>query len=536
MLLLAVVVLVLVAACANVSTLLLTRATARRRETVVRLAMGATRTRVLREWLAETAIVTCAGTMAGLLLARGGLRALLALAPPGLTGLEDASLDAGVAAYTVAVAAIVMVVCAIAPAWHSSTYPVTQALREARSTEGRESRRTRHLLIIAQLAIATTLLIGAGLLVRSFVALRQLDLGFDPGGVLTLTVDPQVQETARYRAIYETILERVSAIPGIDAAGAVYLRPLAHGPIGMDNGALLEGQQIGRPETWRNNPTLNFQSITPGYFAAMRIRLVHGRLFSTHDDERAPGAVIVSESTARRLWPGQNPLGKRMSLAGGRTEDGRFPWQTVVGVVADVRYRGVDDVRFDVYMPWRQTLNRVKHLMIRTSSDPPATVAAVRAAVSELGNRVLVEHVGAMDTVVSNAVAPWRFSMTIFVVLAAIGVALGAFGLFGVVAYSVAQRTPDLALRLAIGARPGQLLRMMLWEGGRLALAGLTVGAAAFFLLSDWLAELLFQVEPSEPSTLALVAVSLCAITLVASYLAARRATLVDPIVVLRAN
>jgi putative ABC transport system permease protein len=536
MLLLALVVLVLVAACANVSTLLLTRATARRRETAVRVAMGATRARVLREWLAETAIVTCAGTLAGLLLADGALRGLLALAPPGITGLEHATIDARIASYSAAVAALVMVICAIAPAWHSAAYPITQALRETRSTEGRESRRTRHLLIVAQLAIATTLLIAAGLLVRSFVALRQLDLGFDPDRVLTLTVEPQSQPTARYRAIYETVLERVSAIPRVQAAGAVYLRPLAHGAIGMDNGALLEGQHIDQPETWRNNPTLNFQAVTPGYFEAMRIRRLQGRLFSRQDDERSAGAVIVSESTARRLWPGQNALGKRMSLAGGRTEDGKFPWQTVVGVVADVRYRGLDDVRFDVYMPWRQTLNRVKHLMIRTSSDPLATVAAVRAAVSEAGDRVLVEHAGTMDIVVSTAVAPWRFSMTIFVVLAAIGVALGAFGLFGVVAYAVTQRTSDLALRLALGARPGQLLRMMLWEGGRLALMGVTVGAAAFFLVSDSLTGLLFQVEPSEPSTLGTVAALLSGITLTATYLAARRAMRIDPMTVLRAD
>jgi putative ABC transport system permease protein len=372
--------------------------------------------------------------------------------------------------------------------------------------------------------------------VRSFAALRQLELGFNPERVLTLTVEPQVDTDARYRTVYRSILERVAAVPGVDAVGAVYLRPLAHGPIGMDNGALLEGQHIDRPETWRNNPTLNFQSVTPGYFAAMRIRLLRGRLFSEADDEHAPGAVIVSERAAHRLWPGENPIGKRMSLAGGRTEDGQFPWQSVVGVVADVRYRGLDDVRLDVYMPAPQTLNRVKHVMVRTSSEPLSVAAAVGAAIAAVTDRVLVEHVATMEDVIEDARAPWRFSMTIFVVLAAIGVALAALGLFSLVAYSVSHRAPELALRLAIGARPSQVASMVLWEGGRLVLAGIGVGVGASIALTRLLSRLLFQVEPYDPRTFAAVVVLLGIVTMLACYLAARRATIIDPIAVLRSE
>lgn len=205
-----------------------------------------------------------------------------------------------------------------------------------------------------------------------------------------------------------------------------------------------------------------------------------------------------------------------------------------MGVVADVRYRGLNDVRFDIYMPWRQSLNRVKHLMVRTSSEPLSTVAAVRAAVSSVADRVLVEHVGTMENVVGNAVAPWRFSMAIFVVLAGIGVALAAVGLFGLVAYSVSQRTPELALRLAIGARPRQVLRMMLWESGRLMLAGIAMGTVASLAMTHLLSGLLFRVQPSDPGAFGAAIALLGGITLLASYLAARRATAIDAIVALR--
>ena len=536
LLLLGMVGLVLAAACANVSGLLVARATARRRDIAVKMALGAGRARVLREWLAETALTTGAATAAGLLMARAGLRALLGIAPAGVPRLDEATVDARIAAVSVGVAVLVAVLCAVVPAWHSASSPLARSLKETRLAEGRESRRTRRLLIGAQLAIATALLIAAGLLVRSFAALRQLELGFDPERVLTLTVEPQVDTEARYRAVYRSILERVAAVPGVDGVGAVYLRPLAHGPIGMDNGALLEGQHIDRPETWRNNPTLNFQSVTPGYFEAMRIRLLRGRLFSEADDEHAPGAVIVSESAAQRLWPGENPIGKRMSLAGGRTEDGDFPWQSVVGIVTDVRYRGLDDLRLDVYIPATQTLNRVKHVMVRTSSEPLSTAAAVRAAIAAVTDRVLVEHVATMEDVIDDARAPWRFSMTIFVVLAAIGVALAAVGLFGLVAYSVSQRAPELALRLAIGARPSQVAGIVLWEGGRLVLAGVTLGVAASIVLTRLLSRLLFHVEPHDPGTFAAVVVLLGIVTMLACYLAARRATAIDPIAVLRSE
>ena len=462
---------------------------------------------------------------------------LVPLAPAGVPQLGDATVDARIAAVSVVIAVLVAVACAAAPAWHSSSAGLTMRLKETRLAEGRESRRTRRLLITAQVAIAMSLLVGAALLVRSFAALRQLDLGFYPERVLTLTVEPQVDARAQYRAVYDTILERVAAIPGVESVGAVYLRPLAHGPIGMDNGALLEGQSIDEPDSWRNNPTLNFQGVTPGYFAAMRIPLLQGRLFTADDDhERAAGAVILSESAARRLWPGENPLGKRMSVASGRTEDGRFPWQTVIGVVADVRYRGLDDVRLDVYLPSGQTLNRVKHLMVRTSSDPLSMVTLVRGAISQASDRVLVEHVATMNGVVDAAMAPWRFSMTIFVALAVIGVGLAAVGLFGVVAYSVSQRTPELALRLAIGARPAQLLRMVLWEGGRLVLAGIAIGAAAAAAMNNWLSTLLFDVNPYDPSTFVAVVVLLGSITLLACYFAARRVACIDAMVALRAD
>jgi len=244
--------------------------------------------------------------------------------------------------------------------------------------------------------------------------------------------------------------------------------------------------------------------------------------------------AIVSDSTARRLWPGQDPIGRRLSIASGSTEDGKFPMQTVVGVVADVRYRGLDDNRFDVYMPWTQTREHVKHLMIRTSGDPVTVVRAVREAIGGVTRQVLIEPADTMDRQLADAIAPWRFSMTLLTGLAALGVLLAVGGLFALIAYAVAQRTPELAVRLAIGAAPGQILRMVLWQGTRFAAAGLVLGLLLSLLIATRMSSLLFEVSARDGRTFAAAAILLAATTLLASYLAARRVVRIDPLIALR--
>jgi predicted permease len=383
-------------------------------------------------------------------------------------------------------------------------------------------------------AIATVMLACAGLLARSFVNLRQIDLGFDPAGALTLDVEPLVGSHAEYLAAYDAILARVLSVPGVNAAGAVFLRPLAAGRIGLETGYIVEHQRPDHYEDWKDNPHLNFEAVTPGYFAAMRIPLRRGRLFSPQDREGAQGVAIVGESTARRLWPGQDPIGKRLNVASGRTADGRYPWQTVVGVVSDVRYRGLVDPRLDVYLPAAQVVPRVKHLVVRTPSDPLAIAPSIRAAIREVSPRAVIEYVTTMDRIVGQAVAPWRFAMVMFTTLAGFGVMLAAVGVFGLVAYAVAQRRRELAVRLALGASPRRVLHLVLSQGGRLAALGVAAGCAGTLVPARSMSALLVEVEPVDVGTFASAGALLFTVTLAASYVAARRVTGIDPLVALR--
>jgi hypothetical protein len=292
---------------------------------------------------------------------------------------------------------------------------------------------------------------------------------------------------------------------------------------------LLEGQHIEQPESWKNNATLNFQSVTPGYFEAVRLRLTRGRTFSDRDQTNTTPVAIVSERTANRLWPGQDPIGQRVSVAAGVTEAGEFPMQTVVGVVADARYRGIDDVRFDLYMPATQTRHRVKHLMVRTASDPHDIARSVQAAAGVGTTAALVEHVDTLERIATEAMAPWRFSMTLMVVLAGLGVALAITGLFALIAYTVAERRAELAVRLAIGAAPQDLFRMVVWHGAKFAAVGLAIGLGVSLLLADRLSPLLFQLPARDPVTFVGSAAMLGAVVIVASAWAARRVMAIDP-------
>ena len=541
LLLFAMVFIVLLIACANVSSLVLARAASLARGFAVKVALGASRSHIVRESVIEMAIVISAAGAIGLSLAWVAVGPLLALAPSSLPRVEHVRIDLPVLIFAILICVITTLLCAIAPAIQASrrTLPLASLARGRKlwsvaAGDGPSPLIVRSVLTAIQVAFATVLLTCAGLLVRSFDELRRIDLGFDPQHVLTLDVEPQADSTAHYRLAYDAIVERVARLPLVQAVGAVYLRPLVHGAFGLDSGYLLEGQRIDLPDSWKDNATLNAQVVTPGYFDAMRVALRGGRFFSSQDSADAPAVVIVSDSTARRLWPGKDPVGQRLSVASGRTETG-FPMRTVVGVVADVRYRGIADTRLDVYLPATQSLHRVKHLMVRTSGDPGIVARSVRGAIGEMSARTVVAYVDTMERVANDAVAPWRFSMTLLVGLAALGAFLAAAGLFALVAYSVDQRAPELAVRLAIGARPGIIVRMVLWQGGRLAVAGLAAGILLSLVVANRMSPLLFQVPARDLFTFTVAAGLLGATTLAAGYLAARRATRIDPMMVMRA-
>jgi putative ABC transport system permease protein len=520
--------LVLLIGCANVSGLMLTRATERRRADAIRLALGAGRIRLIRAWVLEAGWLVLFGGLAGLLGARWLTSVIVSLAPSDISRVAGIAVDGSVLAFTLAVSALAALACALTPAWRSAASDVATALSDAaRSTPGVSTLRTRSALVVVEIALAVVLLIAGGLMVRSFANLRHLDLGYDPMNVLTMDIQPQGETADHGRAFYRELLGRLEGLSSVKAAGAVYLRPLALGPIGQEMGVVLEGQ----PETGEaaaRNPLVNYESVTPGYFHAMRIPLLRGRLFDGRDDARAPKVAIVGESTARRLWPGQDPIGRRLAT--------HQVWHTVIGVVKDARYRGLDDVRLDFYEPSDQASPAfvARHVMVRTSGDPLAVAGAVHAEARALDRQVLVGGITTMEAIVGRAIAPWRFAVWMFMLFAMLAFVLATGGLFSLVALNVALRSREFAVRMALGAQTGDISRRVLVQAGRHALLGVVAGLLAATFGTRWLATLLFEVKPLDPGTYAAVVAVVLAATAGASLLPARRASRLDPMTVLR--
>lgn len=520
----------LLIACANVSGLLLTRVTVRQREHVIRVALGATRMQIGRLWALETFVLVLAGGLAGFALAGWIAGGIASLAPEDVPRLGEVSIDARAAAFTVLVMAFTAFLCGAGPVLQAGGLAVSDSLKDAAYGAGRPLR-ARSALVTVQIALAVVLLVAAGLILRSFVQLRQIDVGFDPSNVLVMTVDPRDAKPSLNRWLHD-LLERVAQMRGVESAGAVYLRPLSLGPIGQGTWVLLEGQ-TAVPGVDLGNPILNYQVATPGYFRAMRIPLKQGRLFDVHDDERSPRVALVSEGTARRLWPGEDPIGKRV-LMPAFAPNVADSWRTVVGVVGDVRYRGLNEVQFDIYDAALQAASPARDLAIRASGDPLALAAAVQAEARRLHPDVIVDSITTMDAIASRALAPWRFSSWLFALFATLAFALAAVGLFSLVSLEATQRAREFAVRVALGARPRDILsRVMLSAAGRV-LKGMGVGLAAALLGAQWLRTLLFGVGPLDAATYVGVLALVISVVALASYLPARRATRIDPLVLLK--
>ncbi len=313
------------------------------------------------------------------------------------------------------------------------------------------------------------------------------------------------------------------------AAGAVLLRPFEHGPIGMDSAFLLEGQ-ADTLQSWARNPMLNWESVTSDYFRSMGIRLVRGRHFDDRDTATSPLVVIVSEAMAARVWPGQDPIGRRLTTTQAEERKGQpVRWQTVVGVVATARYREIDNPRFDLYVPLRQAESDVQHFTVRTATDPLRVAPSIAAELASFDKSLVMGGVTTMEDIVARTRGPWRFNMLVFGMFGAVALALAGVGLFGVVAYEVTQRTREIGLRMALGAARGHVVRLMVSQGAKPAAIGLAIGILASLLVTRVLSGLLFEVSPTDPVTFAGVSALLVAVTVLASYLPARRAASVDP-------
>jgi putative ABC transport system permease protein len=523
----------LMVGCANVSGLMLTRASLRRREHAVRLALGASRSALARLWTVEALVVSAAGGALGLMAARGMIRAIVSLTPDDVPRLADVTVNLAVAGFTFLAVLVSALVCGAGSVRQAARADIVEALAEsAWATPGAETSRLRSLLLVAEIALAVVLLIAAGLVVRSFTNLRSLDVGFTPEHVLAMNVSPGAPGQSANEWI-NRLAEDVSALPGVRAAGAVYLRPLALGAVGQDMQVVLEGQP-NTPEAARQNPTLNYQVATPGYFQAMRIPLRRGRLFDAEDDSRSPAVALVSESAARRLWPGQDAIGKRILMPTGSPGGPRSAWRTVVGVVGDVRYRGIDDLRLDVYDAASQSAAQAADLVVETAGDPVRFAATVEALARARDPHVVIDRVTTMAAIVAREMAPWRFSVWMFGIFATLAFVLASGGLFTRVALEVANRRREFAVRMALGADPSALVRSAMMSAGRWVLVGIACGLGIAVAAARAISRILYQVSPLDPGTYLKVIALVAAVVAMAAYLPARRASKVDPLELLR--
>jgi putative ABC transport system permease protein len=526
--------LVLLIACANVTNLLLARAASRQKEIAVRMAMGAGRSRLLSQLLTESALLAVLGGALGLFLGWAVLRLFAHFIPTGLIGTAPMTLDGRTIAFTALLCLLTTALAGLVPALQMSRPNLAGTLREGTRTGAGTagSRRTRSFLVVAEVAVAVLLLIGAGLLLRSFVLLLGVDPGFRPQQILTAeyALTPDRVPVAERGPFIQRVLDKVRTVPGVQAAALISDLPMGVGEI-VDN-IKPEGREYKR----RESLFAALRTVSPGYFEVMSVPLRSGRYFTEADRMDSLPVAVVNEVMAKEIWPGQNPLGKRFSMgSGGETS------YTVVGVVGGIRHSGLQgELRSEVYRLVSQappgSMPFIMRTVMRAAGDPMALSNSVRAAVKEVDPGQPVSSIQTMEQLVSKSVAKPRFSLLLLGLFATLALVLSIVGIYGITSYSVAQRTRELGLRMALGAQPGGILRMVVRETGVLAALGVALGLVAAYWLTRLMASLLFNVEATDPMIFASVSLGLILIALIAALLPGRRATRVDPLTALRAE
>jgi putative ABC transport system permease protein len=526
------VLLVLLIGCVNVANLLLARATARERELSVRAALGGGRGRLIRQLVTESLLLSALGSLLGVALAVFAVKWLVAVMPPGVPRAHEIALNGSVLAFTALVAIVTGVLFGVLPAVRATNFAQSAGIGRRVAGSPRHHR-VSGLLVVGEMALAVLLVIGASLLVRSFAALRGVAPGFQPTHVIAARVSPpggSYSDPTRVTALYSAVLDRVSAIPGVQSVAAVDKLPIAQTIWGI--AARIEGQF---ENATRSLPEVNhWQMVTPAYFQTMGIPVRRGRAFTTADRDDQPPVAIVSESFARRFWPTDDPIGKRI----GYPYDS--PWITVIGVVSDTKQDSLrDTTSLSMYVPWGQRTRMSGSEMwvvARSAGDPIALSNAIRAIVRNVDRTVPVSDIRTLDDVLSDSVQKTRFTMLLVGAFALAALLLGAIGIYGVMSYLVGQRMHEMGIRLALGAPESGLIGLVVGRAAKLALVGAVVGIVAALFATRSLGSLLYGISATDPVTFLLVPVLFLVVAVLASYAPARRATRVDPVRALRAD
>jgi predicted permease len=524
---------VLLIACANVANLLLARAAVRQKEISLRLALGASRARLVRQFLTESVLLAGLGGGAGLLVSLAGIRALKRFIPDTISQVQAIDIDSKVLIFTLLVSLATGLIFGLAPAIQASSFNLNETLKEGGRDSGASVRgnRIRGVLIIAEVAVSFILLIGAGLLINSFFHLRTLNPGFRIDHLLTAKVDlsdTKYPDAQRRIAFFEEVVRRVRELPGVQSVAAGGNLPFTYNGDSMSIAA--EGVPDPPPD---QRPDVVYRTVGPGYLSTMGIPLARGRDFNDQDTLDNTLAVVISEKTAKHYWPNQDPIGKRLKPGSSTSES---PWRTVIGIVKDVRQNDfVAQPKMQMYLSFRQVkFDRANALVVRTTVDPMSLANSVRNAVWAVDKDQPVSNIRSMDEIVSDAVARQRFSMLLLAIFAGVALVLAAVGIYGVMSYSVAQQTREIGIRMALGAQRSDVLRMTIKQGLKLVGLGLLIGLAAAFILTRVMATLLFGISATDPLTFLTISLVLLLVAMLASYIPSVRAMRVDPMVALR--
>src|SRR5438552_8001396 len=532
--LLGAVALVLLIACANLTTMSLARAAAHEREMAIRVALGAGPLRLLKQVLTESVLLALIGGVAGVLLALWGVELLKIIGAQTVPRLREVNVDLGVLGVTLAIAVGTGIIFGLVPGLASARPELTEALKEGgrSSTQGTGRNRLRNGLVIAEVALALVLLSGAGLLMKSFARLQHVSPGFNPRDALTFELSlpkiqyPDDQSIVRFN---NEAQRRIAAVPGVQAAGFTTILPLAG--TNADSSFAIEGQ----PSNDRNpSPDEEKRQVSPDYFRALQIPLIKGRFFTDADNADAPPVIIVNQAFAKKFWPNQDALGKRIVM-GGMSEHPN--WITIVGVVGDVRHFGLDvDPKPEMYVPFAQDPYFTSIYVVRSNQDPASLLPAIRREIQAIDSAVPPANVRTFEDVISDSVAPRRLSVVLLGVFAGVAVLLASVGIYGVMSFLVVQRTQEIGVRMALGAQRSDVLKLILGRSLKLISAGAAIGLVVALMSTSMLQALLYNVSAFDTPTFVLVTILLAAVALAASYLPAMRATKADPMVALHAE